>query len=183
VKGVHPNPIKLWPLFPEFLHEAFITSFVAGMKDPDARIPENVWQKVLVRFRDECLTCPVCGKEMLLTRIAPGATITCRCGHSYSYPLRIEVGTFTVPLFPGAKLYGCHTLDGSNDYTAVTGEVIVNKNNPSLWGIKNLSEDMWAVTPDGGEEKTVPKGSVVPIATNTVVQFKGKSGKIVKNFT
>ena len=38
VQGVHPNPIKLWPVYPAFLQEAFIKSFSEGMKNPNARL-------------------------------------------------------------------------------------------------------------------------------------------------
>jgi hypothetical protein len=56
----------------------------------------------------------------------------------------------------------------------------MNKNNPALWGIKNLSGDSWYMTPAAGEGKNIENGSIVPIASNLDVQFRGVSGKIIK---
>jgi serine/threonine protein kinase len=180
VPGIHPNPIKLWDIYPDFLKKAFIESFANGMKNPNARLPENEWQKLLVRLRDELLECPSCGEDLFLNRLPVGKPIKCACGHSYSYPLRLETGKYRVPLFPGVKLYACHTVDGNDDYNTVTGEVILNKNNPSLWGIKNLSQDSWFMAPVTGDGKNIENNSVIPIATNLSIQFKGIAGKIIK---
>jgi serine/threonine protein kinase len=180
VNGIHPNPIKLWPRYPEFLQEAFITSFVNGMKNPNARLPENEWQKVLVRFRDELLFCPACGAELMLNLFERGKQIKFRCGHTYSYPYRLLIGKYEVPLFPKNKLYACHIVNGSDDYNISLGEVIISKKDPSLWGIKNLSDFSWFFTPESGEGKAIDKDSIVPIASNIQIQFNGITGKVVK---
>jgi serine/threonine protein kinase len=179
VTGVHPNPIHLWPTYPDFFREAFIKSFAEGMKNPDSRLPENEWQKILVRLRDELLRCPVCKDDFFLNQHKEGKTIKCHCKHTYSYPLRLKLDKYNVPLFPGVKLYACHTAH-NDDYAAVTGEIIMNKNDPALWGIKNLSDDTWIMTPENGEEKNIDKGSVVPIASNLNIQFRETTGKIIK---
>jgi serine/threonine protein kinase len=180
LSGVHPNPIKLWPKYPVFIQEAFIKSFVEGMKAPDLRLPENEWQKVLVRFRDELLVCPLCGSELMLNLFSKGHQIKFSCGHSFSYPYCLAIGRYNVPLFPGSRLYACHTVDANDDYNTVTGEIIVNKNNPSLWGIKNMSKDSWFMMPAEGEEKSIEPGSIVPITSNMSIKFKDIDGKIVK---
>ena len=180
VSGIHPNPIKLWPRYPLFVKDAFISSFVDGMKNPNARLPDNEWQKILVRFRDELLFCPVCRTELMLTLFKKGRQIQFRCGHTYSYPYRLLIGKYEIPLFPGNKLYACHTIGANDDYSEVTGEVIINKNNPSLWGIKNLSGFDWLMTPESGEAKTIANGAVVPIASMARIQFKNTGGQIVK---
>jgi serine/threonine protein kinase len=185
VSGVHPNPIKLWPLYPDFLQSAFIRSFTEGMKNPNTRLPENEWQKILVRLRDTLLVCPACKDDLLLNHFPSGKALRCPCGHTYSYPLFLDLGPqgsgkYRVPLFPGEKLYACHTIDGNDDYAAVTGEVIMNRNDPTLWGIKNLSDDSWYMKSETGEGKTIEKGAVAPIALNASIQFKNISGKIIK---
>jgi hypothetical protein len=89
------------------------------------------------------------------------------------------VGKYAVPLFPGKKLYACHTVNDSDDYNTVTGEIIMNKNNPSIWGIKNLSHDNWEMITPGGERKMIHNGAVVPIATEISIAFNAITGKIV----
>jgi hypothetical protein len=81
-------------------------------------------------------------------------------------------------LFPGTKLYACHTRGGNDDYSAVTGEVVMNKNNPALWGIRNLSGDPWLTAPENGEGKNIENNSVVPIASNLTIQFREIAGII-----
>jgi serine/threonine protein kinase len=178
VQGIHTNVLNLWPRFPKFFQEAFIHSFAKGMKNPQERLVEYDWQKLLVRLRDEwMLACPSCGRAILLTEKVKGKPMSCGgCGSSFSYPKILSVKKFSVPLFPGKKLYACHTADKSDDYAVVTAEVVMNKNNPSLWGIKNLSQDNWKMAPSGGEEKEVPPQGGIPIGAGVSITFSGVSG-------
>jgi len=172
INGIHPNPIKLWPRYPAFFQDAFIQSFVRGLKDPNARLPDNEWQKILIRLRDEAISCPFCRRDWSINKLSENTAISCACGRSYSPPLRLLLDKHAVPLFPGKKLYACHTTEGSDDYNTVTGEVIMNKNNPALWGIKNLSRTSWEMITAGGGRKPIDSGSVVPIGTGVSVAFE-----------
>lgn len=181
VPGVHPNPIKLWPRFPTYIHDAFIKSFSEGMKDPNRRLSENEWQKILIRLRYEILNCPACNSEQMLWQFEKGKNMAFSCKHSYSYPYMLVSGSHHVPLFPKTVLYKCHTTKDSDDYSTHTGEVIMNKNNPSLWGIKNLSDANWSFVTKSGEQKTVGSGSVVPIAVDLQISMgNGLVAKIEK---
>jgi serine/threonine protein kinase len=184
VNGVHNNVIKLWPLFPEFFRDAFILSFAKGMKNPQVRIIENEWQKLLVRLRDEWyVICPSCGRALFLRGQDTKAGLNCSgCNSSFSYPRRLGVKQgsmpYNIPLFPGKKIYACHIVKDSDDYRAVLGDVVMNKNNPSLWGIKNLSQDTWRIKPPAGEEREIGPGGAVPIGPGLTVNFSGAIGNI-----
>lgn len=180
VPGIHPNPIKLWPRFPKFLQEAFVRSFCDGLKDPNRRLTENEWQKLLIRFRGTLLRCPHCSSEICLALVPHGDTLKFGCGSTYSYPFALEDGSHKTPLFPGSRLYSCLTSKSIDDYSTVTGEVIMNKNNPALWGIKNLSDAKWTFTTKSGESKTVERGAVVPIASDLEITFDGLTAKVSK---
>ncbi|MBR6143718.1 MAG: hypothetical protein IKQ23_05480 [Treponema sp.] len=180
VVGIHPNPIKLWPRYPKFLQDAFVKSFCEGMKEPNKRLPENEWQKLLVRFRGTLVKCPHCKSELCLALVPHGDSLKFECGSSYSYPFALDDGKHKTPLFPGARLYSCLTTKDSDDYATVTGEVIMNKNNPSLWGIKNLSDKEWSFATQSGEIKKIANGSVVPIASDLEIHFDGITAKITK---
>lgn len=173
VAGIHPNPIKLWPRYPQFVQDAFIRSFCGGLKDPNQRLPENEWQKLLIRLRGTFLLCPHCSAELCLAKIPHGGTLQFKCGSTYSYPFALEDGTHKTPLFPGVKLYACLTSKNNDDYATVTGEVIMNKNNPALWGIKNRSDKEWSFATQNGEIKKIGSGSVIPIASNLKITFDG----------
>jgi hypothetical protein len=184
VQGIHHNVITLWPRFPQFFRDAFIESFAKGMKNPQVRIIENEWQKILVRLRDEwMLNCPLCGRAIILTEQILGKPLVCAgCNSSFSYPKTLTVKNYSVPLFPGKKLYECHTSKTGDDYARVTAEVVMNKNNPSLWGIKNLSPDGWKMkTPLGeGAEKEVPPGGGIPIGAGVEITFSDINGMIAE---
>lgn len=180
VASIHPNPIKLWPRFPDFIQEAFIKSFCDGLKDPNQRLPENEWQKLLIQFRSSLLKCPHCSDELCLALLPHGSTVKFNCGSSYSYPYILEDGKHKTPLFPKVKLYACLTSKNIDDYMDITGEVVVNKNNPALWGIKNLSDSTWTFTTKTNEIKTIEKGSVIPIANDLEINFDGITGKVSK---
>ena len=180
VAGIHSNPIKLWPRYPKFIQDAFIKSFCDGLKNPNQRLPENEWQKLLIRFRGTLLKCPHCSAELCIALVPHGDTLRFDCGSSYSYPFALEDGKHKTPLFPGTKLYSCLTSKNIDDYLTVTGEVIMNKNNSSLWGIKNLSDKTWTFTTKSGELKKIEKGSVIPIANGLEINFDGITGKISK---
>ncbi|MDR1618487.1 MAG: hypothetical protein LBS06_05495 [Treponema sp.] len=184
VNGVHNNVIKLWPLFPEFFRDAFIHSFAKGMKNPQVRMIENEWQKLLVRLRDEWyVTCPSCGRVIFPQGRDTAAGLKCSgCGASFSYPRRLVIKQgsmlYNVPLFPGKKIYACHIIKDSDDYRNVLGEVVMNKNNPSLWGIKNLSTGTWKIRPPGGTEREINGGGAIPIGAGLSVDFGGIDGNI-----
>ena len=105
------------------------------------------------------------------------------CGKKFSKPMQLGIKSFGVNMFPKNKLYKCHTVDNrddSDDYLSETGEVIQNKNNPSLWGIRNTSEDTWLMRSPDGATKQIPANSVVPIADSIEVTFVNITGKIKK---
>lgn len=56
----------------------------------------------------------------------------------------------------------------------------MNKNNPALWGIKNLSDSVWKFTAEGKETKDIAKGSVIPVANNVKIAFENIEAKISK---
>jgi serine/threonine protein kinase len=184
VSGVHINVIKLWPYFPTFFQKAFIDSFAIGMKYPQKRLIEDEWQRKLIQLRDQwIITCPSCGKGIFMSEQIIGKQIICgKCNSIFSYPktlaIKNDVRGLVVPLFLGKKLYACHTKYRSDDYSTVTAEIVTNKNNPSLWGIKNLTDGTWRMKmPDGVEKDVVPHGAI-PIGVGISIEFNGTSGLI-----
>lgn len=180
VPGIHSNPLKIWPRLPQYIKDAFIISFVSGIKDPDARLPDNEWQKKLLRFLDEIMVCPICGSEHMIYKFTAGQPMNFACKHTFSYPHILHVKNYTVPLFPGTKIRTCHINKDSDDYTKIEGEVIMNKNNNALWGIRNLGDITWTFSVPDGQIKTIEKNSVVPIAQGMEINFGNTTGKVEK---
>ena len=179
VAGIHTNVIRRWPLFPKFIHNEFIHAFGSEcINEPHKRKPENEWQKLFVRLRDELIKCS-CGGETFIDTVAVESTCI-NCKRKIAKPLMLKIGRNNVIMFPGQKSYACHTNSTSDDFTTITGEVITNKINPNLWGFRNLSPDNWIFTLPDGTQKNVKNNEVVPIYKDVKIIFAGGlSGEIV----
>ncbi len=179
VRGVHNNPIKFWDIFPKYIQDAFIHSFTKGLTNPDDRIIENEWQKLFVRLRGEIINCN-CGNQTFLSNFRKTSTneLECpKCGTKYTQPLKLQFKNIDVFLLPRTKLYECHTNLDSDNYEIVTGEVVQNKNNPALWGIKNLSNEVWNVKTPDNKLRIVENNAVAPIFKDVEIDF-GKNNVV-----
>jgi serine/threonine protein kinase len=183
----HKNAITIWPLLPCFLQEAFEKAFGPGIKDPNNRVTEYEWQKILVKWRDESIgsvECPEC-KERELDFIETGAILCEKCGKAFKQPYRISVGDYCMPLLPGKKLYPYHTNSHTDfatvDFAVPAGEVTSKKDDYNIQAIQNLSDDVWTLMTVNGETKKIEKGDVAVIASRMQIIFNGITAGI--NYT
>ncbi|MBC3795459.1 hypothetical protein GH807_00135 [Acetobacterium tundrae] len=177
VRGIHNNAIKLWPIYPRYIQEAFEKSFGEGLKKENARLTETQWQKLFLRLRDETITCG-CGSEVFVDSEADA--IQCMgCGKTIQTPLFLKVKNNQVALYPKSKLYKCHTNIDSDDFKEEMGEVIQSKSNPGLWGLRNSSNTTWYMTTPDGKQKDVRPGGVVQILRGIMIDFGKNRGEII----
>ena len=54
-----------------------------------------------------------------------------------------------------------------------------NKNNPSIWGLKNTGSKTWVKHTPQGKEETVESGKVVPVARGLKIHFGNCEGEII----
>jgi len=166
VRGVHNNIIKFWRIMPEYIREAFTHSFTVGLHQPEKRLIEKQWLDLLIRLRSDICSC-TCGSQSFapsFERDAEGKFI-CLCGTHFAPPLELTDGKKHTLLSDGTKLF-------DEDFT-VAAEVVRNKVNPSLWGLKNYTTDVWKCILPNGQEKEVPQGSAAPIFTGTKLTMNG----------
>ncbi len=180
VPEIHRNPLKIWPRLPPYIRDAFIKSFVDGINNPNVRLTPDNWQKILLRFLDEILVCPVCGSEQMLCQFKSGKPMNFDCQHTFSYPHILRVKDYGVPLFPGTNIRACHVDSNSDDYTKIEGVVTMSKKDNSLWGIRNLGSLTWSFSTSDGQVKTIGNGSVVPIASDMKISFGNTTGLVEK---
>ncbi|MBQ1388281.1 MAG: serine/threonine protein kinase [Clostridia bacterium] len=180
VRGVHCNVIRIWPLYPQFVRDMFIKAFSQQcLKMEAARPTDNEWQIMFTRLRDCVVKCP-CGGETFLN-LDEEETECVNCKMKIPRPPILLTKKYRVALFPGNKIYKCHTREETDNYTDVTGSVIRSQNRPGVWGIKNLSGNTWYVTTRNGEIAEVPNGKVVVIMKADTINFGNCSGKIEIN--
>lgn len=172
VRGVHTNEIKLWPLYPAFVRKTFEKAFsheVMVGNDTTHRVIEKEWQEVFTTLRDLTIKCS-CGSE---TFIDPSQQ-SCRCincGKSIERPPILKVKKYHAALAPGKKLYACHVQYDSDDFKEAKGEVISSRNNPSLLGLRNNSNNTWEAILPNGSSKGYPNGQVIKLGKGIKINF------------
>ncbi len=180
VRGVHCNVIRIWPLYPQFVRDMFIRAFSQPcLKREAARPTDNEWQILFTRLRDCVVTCP-CGGETFLDLDSEESECV-NCGMKIPRPPLLYTKKYRVALFPGTKLYKCHTREETDNYNCVTGAVIRSQNRPGVWGLKNLSGDVWTVKTRSGESVEVPSGKVMVIVKTDSIDFGNCVGKVEAN--
>lgn len=164
VRGVHNNIIKFWRIMPDYIREAFEFSFTVGLNEPSKRLIEKQWLDLLKRLRGDITACP-CGIQNFLPAVETDdeGKLICPCGTHYSKPLSLVGAKTSVLLFDGAKLF--------NEDVELEAEVVRNKKNPALWGLKNHGAESWNCTLPNGEEKQIESGKAAPIFVGTSISI------------
>lgn len=162
VRGVHNNIIKFWQIMPSYIKEAFEFSFTVGLNEPQKRLIEKQWLDLLKKMRGEITACP-CGIQNFLSAMKTDeeGKLICPCKNHYPKPLSLVGEKTSVLLFDGAKIF--------DDELNERAEVVRNKKNPALWGLKNLTGSDWSYTLPNGAEKTAQSGGAVPIFVGTKI--------------
>lgn len=164
VRGVHQNVIKRWPVFPSLLKQTFIDQFSEDkLRNPNKRLIEQEWERVISKVRDELVICPHCHEETFIdTNVNNLKCIN--CGKDIDISKQMKIGTRTQILTAGTKLY----IDNDNKPDAEVDFFPTDKN---LLVIRNLSEDKWHVDTPSGKVKVVAPGEFLPILNGLKISF------------
>ncbi|MBQ3033081.1 MAG: serine/threonine protein kinase [Deferribacterales bacterium] len=172
VRGVHTNEIKLWPLYPEFVRKRFEKAFCEDVlvgSCSQQRVLEKEWQDVFINLRGLTIKCK-CGSE---TFIDPKhSEFSCiSCNQKIPAPLILSVKKYKVALNNGKKIYKCHVQYDSEDYREVQGEVVANKKDPSMLGLRNNSSRPWSAALPNGATKSFAPGEVIRLDKGVKINF------------
>jgi len=175
VRGVHSNLIRLWPVYPDFLHDAFSKAFGEGMKDANKRLTEREWQKILYQLLAEAIVCPKCG-EPNFASMAQNGVLKCDCGKSYGATYKAVVNGFNIYAAPNRKITEYHF--SSDDTEKAIATFVESKKNPGVFGLKNDSDKIWSVDYPGKETMTYEPSKVVTMIPDTVITVGNKKIEI-----
>ncbi len=182
VPGYHDNVLAFWPLYPQFLRDLFTQAFTEGLHDPqNGRVRESEWRAAMVRLRDSIVYCADCGSESFYDadalRASGGKPAPCwACNKEVKLPPRIRIGNNVVMLNHDTKLFPHHIDDQKlYDFSQPVVAVTQHPKDPSIWGLKNLSNEKWAVTTADGAVMDVEPGRNARLAVGIKVNF----GKVV----
>jgi len=183
VEGFHDNALAFWPLYPVFIHALFTKAFAIGLHDSQARIRESEWRAAMARMRDAIIYCPKCGAENFYSaeklKAASHPGVCWACKTMLVLPPRIRINDTIVMLNWNTKLYPHHVDTGRlYDFSKPIAEVNQHPTDPTIWGLRNLSEEKWVITTDDGVILDVEPGRNVRLAVGTKVNFGKKEGEI-----
>ena len=173
IRGYHAGVLRRWPLMPIYIKEAFHRTFVDGLTDREnERTTELEWLRLLTRYRDELISCS-CGYQYaygLAERNTLDTCPLCKSKNQGEYCV-LSVGKNRIVLEPGKKLYSHHLDKYSSLYNDVVGEVIANKKNPALWGLRIKVGGDILIKDANGNERTIAAGGVIPIVKGLKIKF------------
>lgn len=172
VRGVHHNLLMIWPLLPASLRDAFIEQFSRRIIDnPQERMTEMQWIKLLTSVSDRLVRCPVCGDEMFVDGNS-GRCINPRCKRSITATFNLEGGGHQYPLISNNQI--------KNDDGSRFGLVVAKPGQPDTQLIKNVSTAEWMIETPSGKTITIAPGAFMPVKAN--LKISGNSIKFtIKN--
>lgn len=173
VKGYQDNALIYWELYPKFLKNLFTISFTDGLHNPKKRIMEKGWQDAFVKLMDSIMICPKCGAEVFFDEDKYNKSvghICWSCRATMTVPLRLAIGKKQLLINKETKLLQHHLKDDFN-LSTVVGEVVQNPTDPTKWGIRNVSEDIWMYVKPDGVQLPVTKGKTAAISRQARILF------------
>ena len=174
------NALAYWPTYPQFLRDTFTRAFTRGLMDPDERVLEGEWRRVLSRMQDGLFACSQCGQENFFDpAVAPNRPCS-SCQKMLRLPMRLKLAKTEVTLTQSRRLFS-HHLNEKQDYEFIqpVAEVVPHPTNPSIWGLKNLTAQNWVITTTDGQTKDVEPNRSVPLAHGTRILFANSTAEMV----
>jgi DNA-directed RNA polymerase subunit RPC12/RpoP len=171
VRGVHNNVIRRWMLLPAILREAFITEFSKEkLNDPQKRITEREWVKIIQGLRDMLVVCPHCGEENFVENAATPKCMACKRDFSLSGILQIK--NRSILLTPKSKIY--IDLDNKPDIMvfAVPGDKYPVQ-------MRNVTAETWIVETQSGKLKQIQPNETMPVRAGLKITIGQDKGQIV----
>lgn len=175
VKGYHDNAEIFWAIFPKYIRDLFTQAFTVGLNVPEKRVTENQWLDALSKLKGGIVNCSDCGAENFYDEAkGDGEHICWNCKKKITIGSKIIIGKgrkrISIPIYPNTKIYSNY-INNDYDMKTVVGEVVVNPNDPTKWGVRNKTESNWTYKKADGTQVTVASGKAATIAKNVSIDF------------
>jgi DNA-binding helix-hairpin-helix protein with protein kinase domain len=185
VPDYHETVLTYWPLYPKFLRDLFVKAFTKGLHDPQGgRVVEGEWRTAMVRLRDSIMYCGHCDAENfydqeVAQKLAERGGECWRCHKNVRVPPRIRIKQNVVMLNRDSGLYAHHIDDGRKfDFSQRVAVLAQNPQNPSIWGLTNLSESPWVATFPDASVRDIEPGRSIALARGLKINFGKVEGEI-----
>ena len=185
MRGRHDNMLAFWPIYPSFFKKLFLRAFCEGLKDPAGRVKETEWRAALAQLRDCLIYCGECGRENFWGRehgTASSKVAACwyeKCKKPLAAPVILVIEKQQIMLNHDSRVFPHHIdKDRLYDFSQPVAEVNQHPQKPHVWGLKNVSNDLWKVTLSDGKVLEVGCGKSVTLAPGTLICFGETEGKV-----
>ena len=161
VHGVHTNVLRRWNVFPAVLRNQFIEEFSHEKlyANPQSRLIEAEWVRLLQIVQDHVVMCPYCHQE---TFVDDQTSVRCAsCGTLLQVKARLMLEGRHLPLVAG------------NQYDLGEGikfDAVLSTTDNLLW-LRNTSKHNWQVTTTKGEQRPLAPKSLMPAKSGIHIQF------------
>ena len=175
VKGVHNNVLKRWDYMPQYIRDTFIRAFSQeAIRNPERRVDDLEWLKVLMRFQSDIVRCPHCGNEIFISDTSD--TKCDNCSKKYHVANTMKLYEYTVTVARNNRVYRCQMgLCNADEALTLIGRIIAKDNEPDMLGFKNMTNDViTGITPSGKIKKVMP-GEVIPVKAGITIKAYGGS--------
>ena len=167
---VHANVIARWELLPSYVKNVFMRAFSRdAVRNPNSRLREIDWMRVLARFQAEIVRCRKCSAEVFMSD-ADNAVCN-ECGEVQRIGCSLRFRDFTVAATEGMCIYRC-MLGSSSAMNALArvGTIVVHPSKAGMYFRNDSGATLLGRTPKG-TVKVVPPEGVVPLKPGITVEF------------
>lgn len=183
VKGYQENAYLYWEIYPKFFKDLFIRAFTEGIRNPKKRSTESTWQVAFIRLLNSIITCPnqSCQAENFydIEKQKLGVGLSCwSCQKIIPVPAILKIDQEQIMLNKNTKIRQHHAR-GDFCLEKIIGEVRQKPDDPTQWGIKNISSEVWAFTKPDGQVIMVDNGKTIPLIKGSKINFGINVGEII----
>ncbi len=161
IYGIQGHLLRYWEYYPEVLQNAFIEVFLYGKEERERRLSPKQWKNVLNEMRS-ALPCN-CGYSGFINtyRKAENGNYSCpRCGKIY---YALVCGQRHIYISNGTRLYRYQLEPDRPDDMETVAVVVENKHRKGVFGVKNMTDDVWRVVFPDQTQREVTKNQGAPI--------------------
>jgi DNA-binding helix-hairpin-helix protein with protein kinase domain len=147
--------VTWWAIYPQECRRVFTQAFTAGLHDAslNGRVTEGTWRRVLLSLHDYVFGCPCCGAAVFFDPERPRQPCW-HCAVPPPVPLKLKLPGSLLVLSEGATVTS-HHLHRDHDYRTACAVVEPHPGRPGRVVLRNLTDKVWTVVPDGEEPKRV----------------------------
>jgi len=177
-RPLRDDPVRVWwPIYPLDCQRVFIQAFTTGLRDASlyGRVKEGTWRRTLLRLHDAVTFCPACGAEGFHDARRAGHPCW-QCQATPPAPPQLRAPGGTLVLSDGARLTPHHLLR-DRDHLTTLAAVSPHPSDRARLVMRNMTGEVWTVTPDGESPKPVHPGQRLAVRPMDI-DFGGITARI-----